>query len=292
MEELLKASARKRRDEFGPDPAMPNPMRVRLHEEIASLNRAEEKPRFWFTWPRLVLATAAVALLVALPLAWQWRQPSGSRTLSDARPSTKAAAGNSGQVEREVADAAKQSAAASVAPNAAENAAAPAPAAMQLMKTRNVSQRFAQSPAQQNVKQSMAPGVLNNFQLEQDGENVRVVDADGSTYTGRMEKLARSDGRALVYQKRDNVARAKAAAPMATGKSEKEVSNKYYFRASGYNAQLKKPLSFEGNYIAELPPANETQSKDDMGANQARIVGTAKIEGEPPVEVDAKAVPP
>lgn len=292
IEELLKASAGKRREEFGPDVSMPNPMRVRLQEEIASLNRPDEKPRSWFAWPRLVLATAAVALLVALPLAWQWRQTSGSRTLSDARFSREAAGGNSEPAGREVADAAKQSAATAAAPNVAESSAARAPAAALAMKTRNVSQRFAQSPAQQNVEQSLASGVLNNFQLEQDGENVRVVDADGSTYTGRMEKLARNDGRALAYKKKADVARAKAAAP-ANRKSEKEeASNEYHFQASGYNVQLKKPLSFEGNYIAELPSANETQSKDGMSANQARVFGTARVEGEPPVEVDAKAVPP
>ena len=39
IEELLEASAKARREAFGPAPQMPNPMRARLQEEIARKNR-------------------------------------------------------------------------------------------------------------------------------------------------------------------------------------------------------------------------------------------------------------
>ena len=120
-------------------------------------------------------------------------------------------------------------------------------------------------------------------------QSERVIDADGSTYTGRMEPLALTDARALANQKLDYAAQAKPNSPARQEK--KESANEYYIHASGYNAQLKKPLSFEGNYIANSPSANEMRDKDEKNSGQARIVGTAKVEGEPPVEINAAAVP-
>src|SRR3954453_9033461 len=75
IEELLEASARKRRAEFGAEPQMPNPMRARLHEEIARLNRADEpKPRrSWLAifWPQLSIATAVAAVLLTTAVGWE-----------------------------------------------------------------------------------------------------------------------------------------------------------------------------------------------------------------------------
>ncbi|MGZ5022145.1 MAG: hypothetical protein ACXWFY_06735, partial [Chthoniobacterales bacterium] len=74
IEELLEASARARRAEFGADPQMPNPMRAQLHEEIARLARNEkpEERRSWLAnfWPQLSLATAVAAMLVVASFFW------------------------------------------------------------------------------------------------------------------------------------------------------------------------------------------------------------------------------
>jgi hypothetical protein len=63
---------------------------------------------------------------------------------------------------------------------------------------------------------------------------------------------------------------------------------------SGYSGSLKKSLIFEGNYIVTASP--QQKASDDLTSKkgeemQARIVGTAKIHGEPPVPVDAVSVP-
>jgi hypothetical protein len=281
IEEMLKASARNRRAEFGPDPSLPNPMRVRLHDEIAALGRSAERPRFHFAWPRLALATAAAVLLIGLPVLWQWRASGPSRTVSAARdtetPAPEAEARSRADEKRraeEVADAS----------GATGHAAAAAAA-----KTASMTQQFAQVATQQEP--TKAPNVLSNFRLEQNGESVRVIDADGSTYTGKMERLALKDARALANQKLDYAAQ-KIKATSVAKKENNEPANEYYIHASGYNAQLKKTLSFEGNYIAPMSAANEMQTKDKANLNQARIVGTAKVEGAPPVEVNAMAVPP
>jgi hypothetical protein len=284
IEEMLKASARKRRAEFGPDPSMPNPMRARLHDEIAAIGRPTEKPRFRFAWPRLALATAAAALLIGLPILWQWRESGSQRTISAAHETDTAAPAAEARARTdEKSEAETKEVAGATGQLAAAPAAPPAP------KTAGVTQQFAQVAAQQEP--AKAPNVLSKFRLEQNGESVRVIDADGSTYTGKMERLALKDVRALANQKLDYAAQ-KTRAASAAKKEKNEPVNEYYIHANGYNAQLKKPLSFEGNYIAPASAANETQVKDKANLNQARIIGTAKVEGAPPVEVNATAIPP
>jgi hypothetical protein len=286
MDELLKASARKRRAEFGADPAMPNPMRARLHEEMAALNCPKESQSrgFSFAWPRFAIAAAVAALVVGLPLLWQWRE-SAHRPVISARDSTAPESEERERTNEKAADAASEMAAAK---SVAQTAAAPAAA-----KAAGVTQQFlSRAAAEQQLSKANTPGILNNFRLEQSGESVRVVDADGSTYTGRMEPLRENDARSFSNQKLDFAAHARtAAARPPTAKNEpEEPANEYHISASGYNTQLQKTLSFEGNYIVPASSANEMQEKDKI--SQARIIGTAKIEGAPPVQVDATAVPP
>ena len=76
IEQMLEALAKARRAEFGDDPKMPNPMRARLHEEIARAGAAEEenvesRPS-WVTmfWPRLTVAAALATLIVLVPAIW------------------------------------------------------------------------------------------------------------------------------------------------------------------------------------------------------------------------------
>ena len=138
------------------------------------------------------------------------------------------------------------------------------------------------------LKQAAA-NVLDSFQVEQDGRQIRVVDADGSTYTGKLEAVAQNAARALGRAEAQTSAPA-ANAPATRGKDSASNENEFYFRATGYNGSLKKEVVFEGNYIA--PPATPQKSADfkKEGQTPARIVGTAKVPGESPVEVDAVAV--
>src|SRR5207248_6779358 len=78
IEELLEASARARRAEFGADPKMPNPMRAQLHHEIERLARRDERKSqrrsFVFSWPGFVTATALALVLVSASAIWWWRE--------------------------------------------------------------------------------------------------------------------------------------------------------------------------------------------------------------------------
>src|SRR4029453_10141701 len=78
IEELLEATARARRAEFGADPKMPNPLRTELHHEITRLSRQAERESGWrsfgISWPRLMTATALALLLVSASVIWWGRE--------------------------------------------------------------------------------------------------------------------------------------------------------------------------------------------------------------------------
>src|SRR5215471_10004938 len=99
IEQLLQALAKARRAEFGDDPKLPNPMRARLHEEIARAGATDdenvESRVSWVTrfWPRVTVAAALATLIVLVPAIW-WNQshsPSGVANVA-VRGSTAGAA--------------------------------------------------------------------------------------------------------------------------------------------------------------------------------------------------------
>jgi hypothetical protein len=391
IEELLDASAQARRAEFGADPKMPNPMRARLHDEIARVareNEPETRSRWlgmW--WPRIAIGAAMAALVIGAPVLW-WQsrhatgdsfrlamdqtaaakesrhleipslpaqsepqaQPEQAKTLADSASAVatgesladsnaasggtksldlaKAAEGNSSALKnfadeknraeiqaRLLAEQKGQLASgtstvdqAPAAPKTSEEFAketsrpviADSGLAARKQKTEDFRQQFSQTSANQvfrrDVKLQQAANVLNNFQVEQNGRQIRVVDADGSTYTGKIERLAQSDSRNLSKQNYAAASRRAAAAKLPKDADESS-NNEFYFRATGYNGSLKRSLVFEGNYIVTASPQQEMKSRDaatskDAEQMLARIVGTAKIHGEPPLRVDAVSVAP
>lgn len=70
IEEMLEASARMRREQFGGDARMPGPMRAQLHDEIARRSRPREPERSWFSawWPRLAIGAVATLILIGGPI--------------------------------------------------------------------------------------------------------------------------------------------------------------------------------------------------------------------------------
>jgi hypothetical protein len=381
IEQMLEALAKARRAQFGDDPKMPNPMRARLHEEIARTGAAEdenaESRPSWITmfWPRVTLAAALATLIVLVPAIW-WNQshPAGGvanvavrdrtagtanglkfavpaeNTLakppavsateptvsladnsqikveptttpaSEARAlasSTHIAQGRAatefpGQATKgfdEIASAKVQAAPAAAPISAADSKAesdriagaappvAQPPLAGNLARTQEFSQQSAVQSFRNNAQVSRAANVLNTFQVQQQGSEIRVLDADGSTYTGKVEQLAKSaelDSR--MTTRRDVAKQTRRYAAKAARESEL-AGPQSSFRATGYNVSLKKTVVFEGNYTA--PPAQQpatAASKDreraESSRDRARIVGTVRVNGEPPVEVDAVAETP
>jgi len=383
IEEMLEALAKARRAQFGDDTKMPNPMRARLHEEIARAGATEdekvESRTSWVTrfWPRVTVAAALATLIVLVPAIW-WNRthplaesddlalrdstagaanglnpavraedtlakpPAVSATeptvdLADNRqmkiepaatPASEAEALASstrvrqgrgatefpsqvtkGFTDKEIA-AAKIQAAPAAAPAAGADskaksdtmaAAAPPVAQPSSVGSLGTKQQFSQQSAVQsfrnNAQVNRSANVLNTFQVQQQGSEIRVIDADGSTYTGKIEQSAKSvelDSR--ITARRDAAKQARRFAAKAARENE-SAAPQSYFRATGFNVSLKKTLVFEGNYA--VPPAQQpaTATANDrehaeQSRDRARIVGTVRVNGEAAVEVDAIAETP
>jgi hypothetical protein len=360
IEDLLEATAKARRAQFGADPKMPNPMRAQLHHEIARLARGDESRQSgrWFRilWPRLAFATAFALILVSISTLWWWRehQTSSGQTMKlamqeparESPPPEKvfeqgAAAGPGAAVPTfaesnaaasappaeaaKDADALGRFAEATIAPGtapmndglvvgenktdqqlladkslAAKEAKPAAPATASFAQSRQITnfrQQFSKDAINQEFRSKLkTANILNDFRMEKSDHEIRVVDADGSTYSGKLEPLAQNDARSVYNQKKNYDAPLSRAAPTFDEKA-RSANAEYYFRATGYNASLKKSLVFEGNYIAPLGGAQKkvakakTESEEGDEEASARITGVAKVHGESPVQIDAVAVP-
>jgi len=176
------------------------------------------------------------------------------------------------------------------------NQSAPAAASLaQNRQTTNFRQQFSKNASDQafrsKLKQTL--NILNEFHVEQTDHEIRVVDGDGSTYSGRLEPLAKNDARSIFNQKR-NYAAPPSRAPASFDDKAQAANAEFYFRATGYNSSLKKRVVFEGNYIASSSAAQKktagakAEERDEQ--TRARITGTAKIPGESPLQIDAIAV--
>jgi hypothetical protein len=361
IEELLEASARARRAEFGADPKMPNPMRAQLHHEIARLARSDECQSRWrvsgISWPRLMTATAVALVLVSASAIWWWRehQSAGGDTMKlamqqpmaaaneavapekvfeqgaaavAARPAESFADNNIGTMQSadqaKAADTLSKFAVATATPpplapttkdfiSAGKKTDGSLPADISLAakepdhavptigslgqnrQTTNFRRQFSQNAANQafRSKPKQTLNILNEFQVEQTDHEIRLVDADGSTYSGKLEPLAQNDARSIFNQKRNYAAPSSRAAASFDDKAQ-AANAEFYFRATGYNSSLKKRLVFEGNYIASSVSAQKKVAKAEAEERDeqipARITGTAKIRGESPVQIDAIAV--
>ena len=382
IEQMLEALAKARRAQFGDDAKMPNPMRARLHEEIARAGAAEdgkdESRASWVTmfWPRVTVAAALATLIVLVPAIW-WNRShplaeSGDLALRNraagaadglkpampmqdtlakasamtateatvnladnsqikiepaATPSSETEASKSstrfaqgraatelpGKVskgfDKEIASAKIQAAPAAAPAAGADSKAesdriagvAPPVAQPSSAGSLGTEQQFSQQSALQsfrnNVQVSRAANVLNTFQVQQQGSEIRVLDADGSTYTGKIEQLAKSaefDSR--VTARRDAAKQTRRYAAKAAVENE-SAAPQSYFHATGYNISLKKTVVFEGNYAApptqqpDMATANDRE-RSEQNRDRARIVGTVRVNGEAPVEVDAIAETP
>ena len=177
------------------------------------------------------------------------------------------------------------------------NQSAPVAAALaQNRQTTNFRQQFSKNASDQafRSKPKQTLNILNEFQVEQTDHEIRVVDGDGSTYSGRLEPLAKNDAR-RINQKRNDAAPS-SRAPAGFDDKAQAANAEFYFRATGYNSSLKKRVVFEGNYIASSAAVQKKAAEAKAEAEErdeqtpARITGTAKIPGESPLQIDAIAV--
>ncbi|PYK70677.1 MAG: hypothetical protein DME42_12265 [Verrucomicrobia bacterium] len=325
IEDLLEATARARRAQFGADPMMPNPMRAQMHHEIARIGREDDSRRseHWFRilWPRLAFTTAFALILVSISTLWWWRehQTGGGETMKLAMQEPAREAAPPEQVFEQGAAAPASSAAPTFADS---NAAASRPA--EAAKDADALGRFTEATSAPTEATPLTQGLMAgatksdqpsladkssaakeakpaapptaSFAQSRQMTNFRQQYADGSTYSGKLEPLAQNDARSIYNQKKNYTAPLGRAARTFDEKAQ-SANAEYYFRATGYNTSLKKSLVFEGNFITPLAVAQKkvakakTESEERDEEASARITGVAKIHGESPVQIDAIAVP-
>jgi len=151
---------------------------------------------------------------------------------------------------------------------------------------------------------SVPAPVLASFRVEQNGGNLRVVDADGSVYTGVMQ-VAREESPPATYSAPPKI---QPSAPPAVKTSPPSGAQNYSFTVAGTNRNLNQNVVFSGNLI---PFTNTLYLRSNAGAiggalrtgraapvmpetwslSNSRISGKAVIGNEKEIEVNATPAP-
>lgn len=142
------------------------------------------------------------------------------------------------------------------------------------LKAQNISQAYANTESTKRFKASgdvQFNAVLENFRIEQAGNQLRVIDGDGSTYLGTITPTtltkAKMETKGAEQLKKD----AEALAPRAltTDSSQAQLGRAYLYRVSGTNRTLNQHVEFSWNFV----PTNTVLMQEASRLN-------GKIEGE------------
>ena len=135
--------------------------------------------------------------------------------------------------------------------------------------------RAGTSGLQKAFKNTVAPikavPVLVNFQVQQNGNAVRVVDADGSVYDGSLlpaSAVAQNEPAPAATPTPagtapEQVERAKSIA----SRDESQTAQNYFFRVTGTNQTLKQNVVFAGNLVAMASTAANSQQASNASGN-------------------------
>jgi hypothetical protein len=262
--------------------------------------------------------------------------PEAPATLKDAEGSTVTASPVAGQpkseADRSDAKLSDSGAVTAISGTLAVNApAAAAPAVDRLtkapgaagndFKTPTGSVQFAaaaqnsNSGAQNSFKNTIAPAkataVLANFQVQQNGSAIRVVDADGSVYDGALQPESQA-----VQSAPASVTTTPASTPAesdgqkaVTTRDKPQLAQNYFFRVAGTNLTLKQNVVFAGNLLANSGATANGQQANNRNGNfgggggvggqlqsaltnqlpwsNSRIAGTAVVSDTNSIEINA-----
>lgn len=144
--------------------------------------------------------------------------------------------------------------------------------------------------------------VLTSFRMEQSGDRMRVVDADGSVYTGAMQ--AAQDEIAPPASPLSAPKNKPLTAPAAKVPAQSQAVQNYFFRVAGTNRNLNQNIVFSGNLIPLTNTGKfgggggaggKRQTAPDSSASSlllnSRISGKAVIGNQKEIEVNATPAP-
>jgi len=185
-----------------------------------------------------------------------------------------------------------------------------------------LTQRFSQvRNYRRNLNSPPMPNVLSSFQFEQIGQQIRIVDDDGSTYEGQIETprpVAAAVGKTATQSAADELKKfpAEDAAPTRNPAVPTDGANalgqNLWFRVSGTNRTLNQPVVFVGNLLAadtNLPSINGAQAgvtlaqpsvavplpnaaaQSQVLLQNARVQGQATVGANSRIEINAVPTP-
>jgi hypothetical protein len=150
-------------------------------------------------------------------------------------------------------------------------------------------------PKDKSPKSVEAAAVLNNFSCEQNGDQLRVVDGDGSIYFGPIE-VAQAPGNGGTA--------GKSLSSAQVYQSGSQASQSYFFRVVGTNRTLNAKVVFTGSLTPQINAAQAqhvggiiANNQQQNAANQQALplllnyTITGKAEVGSGTEVDINAVP-
>ncbi len=182
------------------------------------------------------------------------------------------------------------------------------------------SQAFANRlPASGNEKAARsapAASVLANFQVEQSGNQLRVIDGDGSTYVGDLNTpvamaVANDELRKKTSGSIAAGSGAKPAALPSSSATPRDLpgAQDFGYRVAGTNRTLNQPVVFTWNFVAltnglaaaqtKIPASGGNVRLNNLPAqqlpmllNNSRISGRAQLGGAKEIEINAVPVSP
>jgi hypothetical protein len=174
---------------------------------------------------------------------------------------------------------------------------------------------------QNGIAPLQALPVLSNFQVQQNGNALRIVDQDGSVYVGSWRLASRNTDNGATEKwglqnsdKQGKVQTPQTSAPPAMALADNlQAAQNYFFRVHGMNRTLKQSVVFTGSLLADYALSenvqqsfggvvtgaykNEQQVKTDLTNpttqlpwSNMRITGTAIINRTNHLEVNAAPV--
>jgi hypothetical protein len=193
---------------------------------------------------------------------------------------------------------------------AENNFATPASSVQFAAAAQNFDSR-AQSLFKNTIMPAKATAVLANFQVQQSGSALRVVDADGSVYNGSLQAgsaVAQNSSVPTGISTPAGVAPAQDERQKSIAtRNEPPAAQNYFFQVSGMNQTLKQKVVFAGNLLALANVTTNLQESFHGSAgggggfggssqsvlpsqlpwSNSRIAGTAVIADTNNVEVNA-----
>lgn len=151
-------------------------------------------------------------------------------------------------------------------------------------RTPAVSQSFANlapiGRAEKVVKAAPASPVLANFQVEQTGDLLRVIDSDGSSYLGGINAASVSSvggsKSQLRFKGEEKLAEPAAAAAPASKQQSAQIES---YRVEGTNRTLNQKVVFTWNFVPLTNAQAQSKTKVVDGVlNQNNLVAPQQIQ--------------